>query len=165
MLQQQISLCVLDNFCENLPLCNRIFVTTTRCTNSVRFNFWRILAATRNSVVHKVICHCDVSLHLVAATSRPTCTQGIICHCNVLLQLVTQSVLTFIARQTIVIILCDYRKYWSTPWGIFGNSLGEVCLFWGKVVIHHNNDFNVTKTHMMSQYSKVHVPWHLLRKK
>ena len=33
-------------------------------------------------------CRCDVSPHLVAATSRPTCTHGVICRRDVLQQLV-----------------------------------------------------------------------------
>ena len=40
------------------------------------------------SSTHEAICRCDVSPHLVAATSRPTCTHGVICRRDVLLQLV-----------------------------------------------------------------------------
>ena len=40
------------------------------------------------SSTHEAICRCDVSPHLVAATSRPTCTHGVIGRRDVLLQLV-----------------------------------------------------------------------------
>ena len=44
---------------------------------------------------HEEICHCDMSPHRVATTSRPTCTQGVICRRDMLLQLVTWCALTF----------------------------------------------------------------------
>ena len=48
------------------------------------------------SSTHEAICRCDVSPHLVAATSRPTCTHGVICRRDVLQQLVASCVPTFI---------------------------------------------------------------------
>ena len=87
MLQQQIAVCVLKNFCENLCCCNRIqsdlfFCDLLRQQNSVAET--KIFAST-----HEAICHCDMLPHRVAATSRPTCAQGVICRRDVLLQLVT----------------------------------------------------------------------------
>ena len=40
------------------------------------------------SSTHEVICCCEVSPHLVAATRRPTCSHGVICRRDVLQQLV-----------------------------------------------------------------------------
>ena len=71
----------------------------TSCTNSVLFEFLRLVTAKKLccgdkdfhqkfSSTHEAICRCDMSPHRVAATSRPTCTHGVICRRDLLLQLV-----------------------------------------------------------------------------
>ena len=92
-------------FCENLCRCNRIlspqqvaqiqsdliFCDLFQRQNSVAETeiFTKILQYT------EAICRCDVSPHLVAATSRRTCSHGVICRRDVLLQLVALCVPTF----------------------------------------------------------------------
>lgn len=45
--QQQIALCVLKNFCEKSLTLQQNLVATTKCTNSVRFDFLQHFAATK----------------------------------------------------------------------------------------------------------------------
>ena len=103
--QRQIAPCVLENFCENLCRCNRIcrrnkshrFSLTlffaTCCSGKILLRKQRF--SQKFSGTHGAICRCDVSLHFVAATSRPTCTHGVICRHDVLQQLVAQCIPTF----------------------------------------------------------------------
>ena len=96
-LQRQITSCVLENFVK-------IFVATTEfcCHNKSRFSLiWFLAPCCSNKILlqrqrfsqkfsstHEVICRCDMSPHLVAATRRLTCSNGVICRRDVLLQLV-----------------------------------------------------------------------------
>ena len=73
--QQQITSCVLDNFCESLSL-KQSFVGATSCTNSVSFDFLRLVAATK-------FCSRDKDFHKNLDFS----THEMICRGNVLLQL------------------------------------------------------------------------------
>ena len=96
--QRQIALCVLDNFYENLCLPNRILSqqhVTKKSNHTICATCWsdKILLQRQRfsqkfSSTHKAICHCDVPLQSVAATSRPTCTHAVICSHDLLLQLV-----------------------------------------------------------------------------
>ena len=97
-LQRQIASYVLENFCENLCRCNRIcrrnkshrfsliWFFATCCSDKILLR--RQIFSQRFSSTHEAICRCDVSPHLVAATSRPICTHGVICRRDVLQQLV-----------------------------------------------------------------------------
>ena len=76
---QQIASSVLEKFCENLCLCNRILSPRQVTQNTVWFNFLQLVAATKfcwrkskNSLVHTnrfVTATCPV-----AATCRLVCT-------------------------------------------------------------------------------------------
>ena len=84
-LQRQIT-CVLEKFVK-------IFVAAKSdlifCDLSQRQNLMqRQRFSQKFSSTQEVICCCDVSPHLVAATRRPTCSHGVICRRNVLQQLV-----------------------------------------------------------------------------
>ena len=92
------------------------FVATTSRTDSVWFDFLRLVAATKFlfwrqryfsqkfSSTHEAICHCDMSPHLVAATHHLTCTHGVICRCDVLLQLFAQCVPTLTIEMASVFV-------------------------------------------------------------
>ena len=91
--QRQIALCVLDNFCENLCLCNRILLQQHVAKNKIRQNLCDLLrrqnfvAETKiftkfPQLTQEAICRCDVSPQHVAATSSQTCTHGVICRRN-----------------------------------------------------------------------------------
>ena len=96
--QRQIASCVLENFCENLCRCNRIcrpnklhrfsliWFFATCCSDKILLR--RQKFSQKFSSTHEAIWRCNVSPHLVAATSHPTCAHGVICRCNVLQQLV-----------------------------------------------------------------------------
>ena len=97
-LQRQIASCVLENFCENLCRCNRIcrrnkshrfsliWFFATCCSDKIMLRRQRF--SQKFSSTHEAICRCDVSPHLVSATSRPTCTHRVIYRRDVLQQLV-----------------------------------------------------------------------------
>ena len=97
-LQRHVASCILENFCENLCRCNRIcrhnksrrfsliWFFATCCSDKILLRRQRF--SQKFSSTHEAICRCDVSPHLVAATSRPTCTHGVIGRRDVLLQLV-----------------------------------------------------------------------------
>ena len=94
MSQRQIASCELENLSQNLCRCNRI----CRSNKSHRFSLiWFFATCCSDKILprrqrfsqkfsstHEAICRCDVSPHLVAATSRPTCTHGVICRRDVL---------------------------------------------------------------------------------
>ena len=82
--QRQIASCVLENFCENLCLCDRILLLQQVAKNQIRLNLCDLLlrqnsvAATRIftkfSTTHEATCCCNVSPRHVAATCRLVCT-------------------------------------------------------------------------------------------
>ena len=89
--QQQIALCVLENFYENLCLCNRIS-SQQHVTKNQIIQFVQLVGAIKfccRDSTDKAICRCDVPLQSVAATSHPTWTHRVICSHNLSLQLVT----------------------------------------------------------------------------
>ena len=53
----------------------------TCCSDKILFRRQRF--SQKFCSAHEAICRCDVSPHLVAATSRPTCTHGVICRHDV----------------------------------------------------------------------------------
>ena len=82
--QRQITSCVLENFCENLCLRNRILSLQQVAKNQIRLNLCDLLRR-QNSVAatkiftktlhdHEAICRCNVSSRHVAATCRLVCT-------------------------------------------------------------------------------------------
>ena len=90
--QQQIASCVLETFCENLCLCNRILSQRHVAKNQIKQN-WCNLLQQQNSVAetkiftrfpstHEAICRCNVSPQHVAATCCRTCTHQVICRRN-----------------------------------------------------------------------------------
>ena len=97
-LQRQIASWVLEKFVKIFvaatEFCRRnkshrfslIWFFATCCSDKILLRRQRF--SQKFSSTHEAICRCDVSPHLVAATSRPTCTHGVICRCDVLLQLV-----------------------------------------------------------------------------
>ena len=82
--QRQIASCVLENFCENLCLRDRILSLQQVAKNQIRLNLcdllWRqnSVAATKIftkfSTTHELICRCNVSSQHVAATYCLVCT-------------------------------------------------------------------------------------------
>ena len=97
-LQRKIASCALENFVKIFvaptEFCRRnkshrfslIWFFATCCSDKILLRRQRF--SQKFSSTHEAICRCDVSPHLVAATSRPTCTHGVICRRDVLLQLV-----------------------------------------------------------------------------
>ena len=95
-LQQQIALCVLEYFCENL--CSATEFCRSNMLQKIKSD--RICATCRGDKIllqrqrfsqnfcstHEAICRCDVSPQHVAATSCRTCTHGVICRRDLLLQ-------------------------------------------------------------------------------
>ena len=81
--QRQIASCVLENFCENLCLRNKILSLQQVAKNQIRLNLCDLLrrqnsvAATKIftnfSSTHEAICRCNVSPRHVAATCRLEC--------------------------------------------------------------------------------------------
>ena len=81
----QIASCVLENFWENLCLCNGILSLQQVAKNQIRLNLCDLLRR-QNSVAatkiftkilqytHEAICCCDVSPNRVAANCRLVCT-------------------------------------------------------------------------------------------
>ena len=96
--QEQIALCVLEYFCENL--CSATEFSHSNMLQKIKSD--RICVTYgRNKILlqrqrfsqnffstHKVICLYNVFPQHVAATSRQTCTDGVICRHDLLLQLV-----------------------------------------------------------------------------
>ena len=82
--QRQIASCVLENFCENLCLRNRILSLQQVAKNQIRLNLCDLLRRqnsvaatkifTKFSTTHEAICRCNVSLRHVAATCHLVCT-------------------------------------------------------------------------------------------
>ena len=98
LLQRQILPCVVENFCENLWLRNRILLGQHVTKNQIRQN-WCNLSRQENSFAETKIftkilqdSRSNLSLWCVAATSRPACTHRVIHRHELLLQLVTYSV-------------------------------------------------------------------------
>ena len=97
-LQRKIASCALENFVKIFvaatEFCRRnkshrfslIWFFATCCSDKILLRRQRF--SQKFSSTHEAICRCDVSPHLVAATSRPTCTHWVICRRDVLLQLV-----------------------------------------------------------------------------
>ena len=98
ILQWQIASCLLEKFVKIFvaatEFCRHnkshwfslIWFFATCCSDKILLRRQRF--SQKFSSTHEAICRCDVSPHLVAATSRPTCTHGVICRRDVLLQLV-----------------------------------------------------------------------------
>ena len=95
--QRQIASCVLENFEKMFvaatEFCRRnkshrfslIWFFATYCSDKVLSRRQRF--SQKFSSTHEAICRCDVSPHLVAATSHPTCVQmgwsvAATCCCN-----------------------------------------------------------------------------------
>ena len=100
----QFSSFVLEKFCENICLCNRILSQQHVAKNQIRQNLCDLLQR-QNSVAETKIftkfpqyTRSDLQLRLsprnVATTSHQTCTHRVICRRDLLLQLVAQCVPT-----------------------------------------------------------------------
>ena len=82
--QRQIASCVLENFCENLCLRNRILSLQQVAKNQIRLNLCDLLRrqillqrqrfSQKLSGTHEATCRCNVSPRHVAATCRLVCT-------------------------------------------------------------------------------------------
>ena len=100
MLQWQILPCVVENFCENLWLHNRILLGQHVTKNQIRQNWcnllWQENSFAETKIFTKILqdSQSNLSLWCVAATSRPACTHRVIHRHELLLQLVTYSVPT-----------------------------------------------------------------------
>ena len=112
----------------NCCVCTGEFLENLCRSNRIQSDlFYGNLLQQQNSVAetkiftrsHEEICHCDMTPHHVATTSRPTCTQGVICCCDVLLQLVALCVPTFKTwewRINLVIFLLNLPAQTNSHW-------------------------------------------------
>ena len=72
--QRQIASCVLENFCENLCLRNRILSLQEVAKNQIRLNLCDLLRRQILLHTHEAICRNNVSPRHVAATCCLVCT-------------------------------------------------------------------------------------------
>ena len=82
--QRQIASCVLENFCENLCLRNKILSLQQVAKNQIRLNLCDLLRrqillqrqrfSQKFSCTYEAICRCNMSPRHVAATCRLVCT-------------------------------------------------------------------------------------------
>ena len=74
MSHRQIASCVLENFCENPSLRNRILSLQQVEKNQIRLNLCDLLRRQNSVATHEAICRCKVSTRHVAATYHLVCT-------------------------------------------------------------------------------------------